>query len=112
MLRHRWWTAIALAGLAPVLAGGQVVRGIVTDSTNRPISGVVVMLIDGASPSRARALSAARGPISTARARAVSDARGESRIAAPGAGTYSLRALRIGFRPPTTPPIELRVGGE
>jgi len=97
MLRHRWWTAIALAGLAPVLAGGQVVRGIVTDSTNRPISGVVVMLIDGASQSRARALS---------------DERGEFRIAAPGAGTYSLRTLRIGFRPTTTTPIEVRVGGE
>src|SRR6185369_15786226 len=97
MLRHRWWTAIALAGLAPGLGGGQVVRGIVTDSTNRPISGVVVMLIDGASQSRARALS---------------DERGEFRIAAPGAGTYSLRTLRIGFRPTTTTPIELRVGGE
>src|SRR6476660_4226932 len=68
MLRRRWWTAVALAALAPSLAGAQVVRGTVTDSTNRPISGVVVVLIDRASQSRARALS---------------DERGEFRIAAP-----------------------------
>lgn len=97
MLRRRWWTAIAVAGFVPSLAAAQVVRGVVTDSTNRPISGVVILLIDAASQSRARALS---------------DARGEFRIAAPAAGTYSLRTQRIGFRPTTTAPIELKVGGE
>lgn len=97
MLRRHWWTAATLAGLAPSLAGAQVVRGVVTDSTNRPISGVVVLLLDASSQSRARALS---------------DERGEFRISAPGAGTYSLRTQRIGFRPTTTPKIELRVGGE
>ena len=97
MFCRNWLTAIAISTLAPALAGAQVVRGVVTDSTNRPISGVVVMLVDATSQSRARALS---------------DERGEFRIAAPAAGTYSLRTLRIGFRPTTTPAIELRAGGE
>ena len=96
MLR-RFLTSVTLFALAPAFADAQVVRGVVTDSTNRPISGVVVMLIDATSQPRARALS---------------DERGEFRIAAPSAGTYSLRTLRIGFRPTTTPPVELRVGGE
>jgi hypothetical protein len=97
MLCRRWWTAACFAGLAPGVAGAQVVRGVVTDSTNRPISGAVVFLLDASSQSRARALS---------------NERGEFRIAAPGAGTYTLRTLRIGFRPTTTRPIELKLGGE
>ncbi len=97
MLRGRWITAVALSALAPMLAGAQVVRGVVTDSTNRPVSGVVVMLLDATSQSRGRALS---------------DERGEFRIAAPSAGTYSLRTMRIGFRPTSSQPIELRAGGE
>ena len=96
MLR-RVLTSVALFALAPAFADAQVVRGVVTDSTNRPISGVVVVLIDATSQQRARALS---------------DERGEFRVAAPSAGTYSLRTLRLGFRPTTTAPIELRVGGE
>jgi hypothetical protein len=94
---RRWLTAVALSALTPALAGAQVVRGVVTDSANRPISGVVVMLLDAASQSRSRALS---------------DERGEFRIAAPGAGMYSLRTMRIGYRPNTTGPFELRSGGE
>lgn len=97
MLRRTWLAAVALSALAPTLAVAQVVRGEVTDSTNRPISGVVVMLVDARSQPRARALT---------------DASGEFRITAPAAGTYSLRTLRIGFRPVTSPPIELRAGDE
>ncbi|HEY6827979.1 MAG TPA: carboxypeptidase regulatory-like domain-containing protein [Gemmatimonadaceae bacterium] len=97
MIFGRWLSGIALSALASTAAGAQVVRGVVTDSTNRPISGVVVMLLDATSQSRARALS---------------DERGEFRVAAPGAGTYSLRTMRIGFRPTTSQPIELRAGGE
>ncbi len=97
MLRRRWLAGAALSALAPALVGAQVVRGVVTDSTNRPISGVVVMLLDAGSQPRARALS---------------DERGEFRIAAPAPGAYSLRTMRIGFRPTTSQPIGLRVGGE
>ena len=43
MLRRTWLAAIALFAFAPTLARAQVVSGEVTDSTNRPISGVVVM---------------------------------------------------------------------
>ena len=88
---------VACSALVPALAGAQVVRGEVTDSTSRPISGVVVMLIDARAQARARTLT---------------DERGEFRIAAPAAGAYSLRTMRIGFRPTTTPPIELRAGDE
>jgi len=90
-------TAIALSALASSIARAQVVRGVVADSTNRPISGVVVMLLDAGSQAKARALT---------------DDRGEFRIAAPAAGRYFLRTMRIGFRQTTSQPIELRVGGE
>ena len=80
-----------------MLTGAQVARGVVTDSTNRPISGVVVMLVDSNALTRARALS---------------NERGEFRVAAPTAGKYSLRAMRIGFRPTTTAGLELRPGGD
>jgi len=96
MLRRVCLAVIAFA-FAPTFAVAQVVSGEVTDSTNRPISGVVVMLLDARSQPRARALT---------------DERGEFRIAAPASGSYSLRTLRIGFRPATTAPIELRAGDE
>src|SRR5205809_605825 len=97
MFPRNWLTAVAFSALVVSPAGAQVVRGVVTDSANHPISGVVVTLVDAASQSRARALS---------------DTRGEFRIAAPTAGTYSLKTLRIGFRPTTSPAIELRLGDE
>ena len=97
MLRRGWVAVVALSVLVPTLSNAQVVRGVVSDSSNRPISGVVVMLLDARAQSRARALT---------------DERGEFRIAAPGAGRYSLRTQRIGFRPATTPPLELRAGEE
>ena len=97
MLRRTWLAAIGLSVLVPGFARAQVVRGEVTDSSNRPISGVIVMLLDSRSQSRARALT---------------DERGEFRIAAPATGAYSLRTQRIGFRPLSTPPIELRAGDE
>ena len=74
--------------LIPSLAGAQVLRGSVrsrADSIGMP--GVVVLLIDSMGGVAARALSGATG---------------EFRVAAPGAGTYRVRTLRIGFRPDTT----------
>ena len=97
MLRRGWVAVVAFSVLVPTLSNAQVVRGVVSDSSNRPISGVVVMLLDARAQSRARALT---------------DEQGEFRIAAPGAGRYSLRTQRIGFRPATTPPLELRAGEE
>ena len=97
MRRRSWLILIGLAAFMPVFVSAQIVRGVVTDSTNRPISGVVVMLVDGTSQSRARALT---------------DERGEFRVAAPSSGSYSLRTMRIGYRPTTTLAIQLRGGDE
>jgi len=97
-MNHRHWlTAIALSALAASRSVAQVVRGVVSDSANRPIGGVVVTLVNAESRTVARALS---------------DEHGEFRVAAPVSGTYSLKTLRIGFRPTTTPAIDLRPGGE
>ena len=83
-----------LAGLLAVCAvlsspaKAQTVRGVVTDrATGNPVGGVVMTLLD----------SLDRTP-----RRAMTDQTGAFAILAPGAGTYQLRAMRIGFRPFTT----------
>ena len=90
---------VAIAGLAAALPAGlgaQTVRGQVTDgATGAPIPGVVLLLVD----------SAERAP-----RRAMSDETGSYAILAPGAGTYRIRAMRIGFRPTTSQPIEVLLG--
>lgn len=88
--------ALLLAGSAP--AGfAQTVRGAVVGPDNRPIAGIVVALVDAGSREVGRALT---------------DDRGEYRLAAPAAGTYRLRTLRIGFRPLVSEPIALAVGSD
>jgi hypothetical protein len=82
------------------------VRGRVTmpDGVTRA-SGVIVEATGGSAP-----------------ARALSNQRGEFAIAVPGAGTYTLRALRVGFKPTPGPTVtvaehqavevEIRLNGE
>jgi hypothetical protein len=89
--------AVAAIGLIPLAAGAQSVRGVVVDRDDRPVSGVVVLLLDSAS-----------NPV----ARALSNDRGEFRIAGARGGSYRVRTMRIGFRPVTSPPIRLADGGE
>lgn len=71
-------------GMSPASACAQVVRGIVVDGAERPVSGVVVSLLDSTKAVVARSLSSERG---------------EYRVVAPHSGTYYLRTLRIGFQP-------------
>ena len=89
-------TLLALA--LPVALGAQIVRGSVTargDTVGVP--GVVVLLLDSAGVTAGRALS---------------DNHGEYRIVAPGAGTYRVRTMRVGFRPDTSAALTLSVGQE
>jgi carboxypeptidase family protein len=92
---------MVLGGIVAVLLAlqlsAQTVRGVVSDGGNRPVAGVVMLLVDTTQQVAARALS---------------DARGSFALATPRAGTYQVRTLRIGFRPTTSKPVELRPGGE
>src|SRR5687767_6251512 len=73
-----------VALLAPACLDAQVVRGRVIQGDSTGVPGVVVLL---------------QHPDGRVAARALSLDRGEYRIVAPAAGDYSLRTLRIGFRP-------------
>src|SRR5262249_47395665 len=87
---------VALLALAtPASVSGQSVRGIVVDASQTPVPGVVIQLIDDASHVAARALT---------------NEQGEFRLVARSSGTYRLHTLRIGFRPPGSPPIALQAG--
>lgn len=89
---------IALCGAAPVAAlRAQTIQGAVVDGGDRPVGGVVVLLLDSASTVVARSLT--------------SDA-GAFRVSAGRAGQYRVRTMRIGYRPTTTEPIALMIGSE
>ncbi len=84
-----------LALLLPGAARAQTVGGRVVDSASaRPLSGVLVVLLD---------------PSDAARARDLTDADGAYHLSA-AAGEYRIRTLRIGFRPFTTLPLRLAAG--
>jgi hypothetical protein len=88
---------VLVALTLPAVGGAQTVRGSVVDAANRPIPGVVALLVDSTGQAAARALS---------------DARGAFVLATTRASTYRIRTLRIGFRPTTSDAVELRSGGE
>jgi hypothetical protein len=75
----------------------QTVRGAVADAGGVPVPGVLVQLIGGDSSIAARALT---------------NERGQFLIAAPRAGSYRVRTLRIGYRPVLSEPITLAAGQE
>src|SRR6266571_131576 len=87
----------ALLFLLPLAAHAQSVRGVVVDAGDRPVAGVVVLLLDSASQVTARALS---------------NERGEFRVASSRPGSYRIRTLRIGFRPVMSEPAALTAGSE
>lgn len=81
---------LSCLGIAPTMHP-QVVRGrALTPTDSQPVSGAVVLLVDSTGATAARALA---------------DERGSFTLRAPTSGTYSLRALRIGFRPSSTEPF-------
>jgi hypothetical protein len=82
--------SLALLGAAELSA--QRLTGFVSDQGAR-VPGAIVMLV------------AADGGIV---GRAVSREDGSFSVSAPGDGTYTIRVLRIGFRPTTTGPVDLR----
>ena len=86
--------AIAVLLLDWRVAIGQTVQGITTQN-DRPVPGVVVLLVDSLSKIAGRSLTTEQG---------------EFRIAAPRPGTYRLRTLRIGFRPVLSEAFVLAAG--
>lgn len=78
---------------APLKA--QIVRGTVTDRTQAPLGGVVVVLADS---------------VDTALGRALTDEAGTFRLTAPRSGTFTLRALRVGFQPARSAPFVAATG--
>jgi hypothetical protein len=75
----------------------QAVRGSVADAGGTPVPGVLVQLI---------------GSDSSIAARVLTNERGQFLVAAPRAGTYRVRTLRIGFRPVLSEPLTLASGQE
>lgn len=86
---------LALSIALPSALHAQIVRGAVVDAADRGVPGVVVSLIDSAQITVARSLT---------------DDRGEYRVAAPRAGTYRLRTMRIGYQPSLSNTIVLHEG--
>jgi hypothetical protein len=88
--------ALALA-LVPRPADAQVVRGeLVERGTGRPIPGAMMVLLEGGA--RVRAAMTAQD--------------GRFTLAAPGPGTYTLRADRVGFPSTVSAPLTLGPGEE
>src|SRR5215831_9773817 len=97
VMRLGRFVSVVLTLVCAAIARGQAVRGVVVDATDRPVSGVVVTLVDSAWAVSARSLT---------------NDRGEFRLTTTRAGTYRVRTLRIGFRPVVSDPVALVSGGE
>lgn len=86
----------AAAGLSPVVAGGQVVRGVVIDeASGRGMPGIVVVLLDSAGRRLAGVL-------------ADDDGRYAIRTTVPG--RFAIRAERIGYRADAPTAVVLKTG--
>lgn len=93
VLRMAAIAGLSLVGIEPLAA--QTLSGRVIDSeTREPVSAAAVHL-----------LKAGTELFSTG-----SDSAGTFRIALPGAGTYVLRMVRLGYEPVLTPPIDVAAG--
>jgi hypothetical protein len=91
-------TALLLAaglGLLAVPAAAQRVQGVLVDPGGRPVSGAFVSL---------------RGAGGAVAARALTGADGRFGLQGSGAGTYRVRAERIGFASTSSAPLELAAG--
>jgi hypothetical protein len=85
---------LALLLAAPPLAA-QTVQGELVDAARRPLGGAMVVLLD------------AEGKV---RGRVLTDLSGRFTLRAPGAGSYRLRAERIGFQATESPALALAAG--
>src|SRR5688572_11239044 len=86
---------VAIA-LLPAVAGAQSVRGeLVERGGGAPIRAALVVLLDSANVRRGAALT---------------DSAGRFELRAPAAGSYRLRAERVGFRSTVSPPLALETG--
>lgn len=99
---RRFAPVVALAAgvgavAVPADASAQSVRGVVVDPGGVPVPGVVVQALDTASAVTGRALT---------------NERGEFLLVAGRPGTYTVRTLRIGYKPVTSAPITLGEGEE
>ena len=92
---RRVTAAVTVLVLVSTIVRAQAIRGVVVDAADRPVSGVVLVLLDSAS---------------TVSGRALSDAHGEFRLSGPGAGVYRIRTTHIGFRPLLSGPTTLAAG--
>jgi hypothetical protein len=99
MTRLRIVLGVCVLALAfsPDAVAQTVTGSVVERSTGAMIGGVVVLLVDANDNAVARTLSSESG---------------RYRLAAPGAGTYRVRTLRLGYRPFTTDAFELTAGRE
>jgi hypothetical protein len=95
-MQRRVLAAVLLCVIARV-AVAQTVRGVVVAEGDRPLSGVVVLLVDAQAKEIARTLT---------------DRTGDYRLVAPRPGNYRLRTLRIGFKSSLTDPITLAAGDD
>ena len=94
-MRASRYVLIACAAALPAVAHAQAGRGLVVDVNDRPVSGVVVQLIDSTT---------------TVVARALTDERGQFTLMAPRAASYQIVALRIGYRPTLSGPYGMQRG--
>jgi hypothetical protein len=93
-MRTAFLVAAAL-GLFAVPAAAQRVQGVLVDAAGRPVSGAFVSL---------------RGSGGAVVARALTDAEGRFGLQGSGAGTYRVRAERIGFASTSSAPLSLGAG--
>lgn len=94
--RVRMVLLLLAALVLPAAAGAQTVQGRVTEgSSQQPVPGAIVLLLDEAGARHAATLSGAAG---------------EYRLTARAAGTYRLRVERVGFAPSTSAPVQLQAG--
>jgi protocatechuate 3,4-dioxygenase beta subunit len=88
--------ALIAAALVGSAAAAQAVRGTVVDAqSGAPVAGALVALV---------------GPDGAVRGEVLSDGAGRYLVRAPSAGTYRLRAQRVGYRPTSSPAMELAEG--
>ncbi len=89
----------ALSLIAALLAAGplaaQAVRGALVEADGSPVPGAMVLLLDAGGAVKGRVLT---------------DASGRWQLAAPAAGTYRVRAERLGFEATVSEPMALAAG--
>ncbi|HEV8363900.1 MAG TPA: carboxypeptidase regulatory-like domain-containing protein [Gemmatimonadaceae bacterium] len=95
MLR-RFVDAAGLIALAAASAGAQRLAGTIVEADGKtPASFVALLILNAGGNTIARAQSSASGSFS---------------LAVPSAGTYAVRALRVGFKPTLSDPVTIAAG--